>query len=63
MEYTRNQFDLCPVNLLTSESVPDTVISQTQAMQSASLGMSTGQLVDADIVNFEMSMQESFQEL
>ena len=42
VEYTRNQFDLCPVNLLTSESVPDTVISQTQAMQSASLGFSTG---------------------
>ena len=41
VEYTPNQFDLCPVNLLTSESVPDTVKS-TQAMQSASLGISIG---------------------
>ena len=30
IKYTRNQFDLCPVNLLTSESVPDTVIKLKQ---------------------------------
>ena len=42
VDYTRNQFELCPTNFLSCNSVPDVTITQTQAMQSASLGISTG---------------------
>ena len=35
--YTRNQFDVCPTKLQKIDSVPDSVISQTTAMQNASM--------------------------
>ena len=40
--YTRNQFELCSTNLLARDSVPDVTITQTQAMQSELLGISSG---------------------
>ena len=35
--YTRNQFDVCPKKFLKMDCVPDNTISQTTAMQSDSL--------------------------
>ena len=34
---THNQFDVCPTKLQKIDSVPDSVISQTTAMQNASM--------------------------
>ena len=40
--YTRNQFELCPSNLLSIESVPPETVTQTEVTQSASLGITNG---------------------
>ena len=40
VNYSRNQFELCPTNLLPLDSIPPRTVTQTEAMQSASLGIS-----------------------
>ena len=40
--YARNQFDVCPFNISAYEFDPTSTVSQTQAMQSASLGLISG---------------------
>ena len=40
--YTRIQFELCSTNLLARDSVPNVTITQTQAMRSELLGISSG---------------------
>ena len=39
VNYCRNQFEVCPTNILSIDSIPAGTISQTEAMQSASLGI------------------------
>ncbi|KAI6653038.1 hypothetical protein LOD99_3874 [Oopsacas minuta] len=38
--YARNQFDVCPFRISANESCHTSMVSQTEAMQSASLGLS-----------------------
>ena len=40
--YTRNQFDVCPFRVSAYKSGLTSTVSQTQAMQSASLGLISG---------------------
>ena len=40
--YTRNQFDICSSQLLSVKDIPSRVISQTEAMLKASLGIESG---------------------
>ena len=39
VSYSRNQFEVCPTNLLSVDSIPVVTITQTKAMQSVSLGV------------------------
>ena len=40
VNYSRNQFELSPTNLLPLDSIPPRTVTQTEAMQSSSLGIS-----------------------
>ena len=55
VSYTRNQFELCPSNLLSIESVPSETVTQTEVTQSASLGITNGTRVEV-LQNTEVSM-------
>ena len=39
VSYSRNQYEVCPTNLLSVDSIPVVTITQTKAMQSVSLGV------------------------
>ena len=39
VNYSRNQFEVCPTKLLSIESIPSITVTQTEAMQNASLGI------------------------